>query len=894
MDRVCSEPKDDALQMLKMLGNPFVELRAIAPESSGLPRIQSGYFDDLEKAAEAAVAFSDDNPGYQGVYVTINELDGTLGAGARGRLAPSAKTTRDARIARRKTLFVDLDPVRAGGISGPATDSEHDAARQKAEEIKAWASSTGWPEPLMMDSGNGAYLIYRIDLPNDEPSKLLCKHVLAALAEEFDCEACTVDRSVSNAARIMRVAGTWNRKPGATDDRIHRRAGILCAPAGDCLTCVSREQLEAVTGLGTSASVEEKPRQYAKREPLSPQAFADLKQLVRNYLTYVGETFTERPKDNYVVLDLVGCTRNGFHEDGNPGVLVYHDGGIGYQCFHSKCNKEGWKGFQEHLVQERKVVKFVDYAKHHLDEVLTNESGRKAMDSDYLAKVHLSKLEKVNGKPPIVHFHENTYYYKPDEGWLRATATTLETDIRVSVAEVYRRLYELQKAAFGVSSIKPVSSHQVRETYAAIQSQCKLTIASDVTPPFWIEDDPWSAGDLLVFRNGILNVRLYVEGKPIRDCFRERTPKLFCQTRCDFDFPVVATEPSEWLAFLASLEQSPEWIAALQESMGYMLWQAYDLHKFFYFIGVPRSGKGVIDRTIQALVGGPAACHTVQLNELPKFGLQGARGKRLLRVSEAVITGKDTRAEVSMLKAITGGDEIALNLKHEPNTSIRLNVKVLMTSNELIEGLDNSGALAVRMIPLVFTKSFVGREDADLEKRLVPEYPAIVHWALEGLRRLYENGGKFTMPASSVKQLEAFNEKIAPVNKFVQEACVFRPGRAIQPTALRSAFESWCIDADLAEAKLSDKAFKEQFGIAAPGVMKKRMPQRDYVKQDTPWDNKDAERPWVYCGIELKAEWLEEQQTSSHSQRKAVTVKPGDSVGDAGTVSQEVSFALAP
>jgi hypothetical protein len=49
------------------------------------------------------------------------------------------------------------------------------------ETIGRQLASEGWPAPLLSDSGNGAHLLYPIDLPNDPESSELVKLCLRAL-----------------------------------------------------------------------------------------------------------------------------------------------------------------------------------------------------------------------------------------------------------------------------------------------------------------------------------------------------------------------------------------------------------------------------------------------------------------------------------------------------------------------------------------------------------------------------------------------------------------------------------------------------------------------------------------------------------------------------------------
>ena len=165
-----------ALSLLFSEGD-VVELRAL-----GDGGVKSGYFTDFEMLADRARvldAFHD----VTGVYVTLNAVDPALlsrrANRVKHRLSRSDATTADADICRRRWLPVDLDPVRPSGVS--ATDAEHAAALRRAEEIAAWLAGQGFPDPVVADSGNGAHLLYRIDLPNDDGATRLVKGCLGVL-----------------------------------------------------------------------------------------------------------------------------------------------------------------------------------------------------------------------------------------------------------------------------------------------------------------------------------------------------------------------------------------------------------------------------------------------------------------------------------------------------------------------------------------------------------------------------------------------------------------------------------------------------------------------------------------------------------------------------------------
>jgi hypothetical protein len=172
-----------------------------------------------------------DLPNGQGLYHSLNPV--ASGADRRAR---------DADIVRRRWLLIDVDPVRQEPNSS-ASDEEKERSTALASRVAGWLASLGWPAPAVVDSGNGRHLRYRIDLPNDDPSRSLVRRVLKALAARFDSEDGRVDTSVSDAARLARLPGTWARKGEDAPGRPHRMARVVSLPTTSRLsrkTCWSR------------------------------------------------------------------------------------------------------------------------------------------------------------------------------------------------------------------------------------------------------------------------------------------------------------------------------------------------------------------------------------------------------------------------------------------------------------------------------------------------------------------------------------------------------------------------------------------------------------------------------------------------------------------------------
>jgi hypothetical protein len=219
----------ETIRAMKLILAPgqVTELRALGVSTLAYrrPHTVSGYFDDIEALAQEATEVA---PYSTGVYFTPNLLNPALLARASNRVRDvnQEPLSSDGDVVARRWLLVDIDAIRPAGIS--STDAEHDAAIAKAGVIREALAARGWPQPILADSGNGAHLLYRIDLPADDGG--VVKRALEALAAEFDDENSHVDTKVFNPARIWKLYGTVAHKGDDRPERPHRMARILEVP----------------------------------------------------------------------------------------------------------------------------------------------------------------------------------------------------------------------------------------------------------------------------------------------------------------------------------------------------------------------------------------------------------------------------------------------------------------------------------------------------------------------------------------------------------------------------------------------------------------------------------------------------------------------------------------
>ncbi len=317
-----------ALSLLFTPGQ-VIEIRAITEEG-----MASGYFDDQDALARAVGPL--DASGTAGIYITLNEVNPALlsrrANRIKMRLSKKDATTADSDIIRRRWFPVDIDPVRPSGVS--STDDEHQAAIVRAAEIAAYLGrERGWPAPVMADSGNGAHLLYRIDLPNDDESRDLVKRCLEVLDTIFSDCACAVDTANFNAARIWKMYGTISRKGDHTEDRPHRTSQVL-SPA---------DQVDVVD---TAAL-----RQLADALPCAPPEQKGNKNALnlREWLITHGLSIAiEKPYQGGTLFVLDECPFSGAHRDG-AFVIQFPSGAIYAGCHHASCGggEQRWQELRE-------------------------------------------------------------------------------------------------------------------------------------------------------------------------------------------------------------------------------------------------------------------------------------------------------------------------------------------------------------------------------------------------------------------------------------------------------------------------------------------------------------------------------------------------------------------
>lgn len=188
--------------------NEVAELRVLSQQGN-----YAIFFKDLTEMATTAVALDEDGAA---VYYGLNPRHQSVVTNELG--CPQKTGGKEQDITRRAWLCLDLDANRPN-TKVCATNLEKEEAKGLLRKVTKWLSTQGMKTPRVIDSGNGYYILYKVDLPADSP---YCEGVVQAVREQFDVKM----DSVFDAPRILRLPGTMNRKGPDSPTTPHRRAKL--------------------------------------------------------------------------------------------------------------------------------------------------------------------------------------------------------------------------------------------------------------------------------------------------------------------------------------------------------------------------------------------------------------------------------------------------------------------------------------------------------------------------------------------------------------------------------------------------------------------------------------------------------------------------------------------
>ncbi len=870
--------------------------RAVGPDPGRTANVV-GFFDagHLPEMAREALRLSGRAPA---VYFTLNPV--------RPELMGGRKSAADADIVSRRRLLVDCDPrrdpaaleaARAGakergrdfeGLS--ATNAEKLAATAAAAAIRDHLKARGWPDPIEADSGNGAHLIYAIDLPNDAASRDLVRAMLGSLAARFNSPGVDVDTTVFNASRIVKLYGTAARKGEATAERPHRISRVLKVPVA--FTPVPLELLEDLASEPIPARA---PTPAAGRP--GPMPARDRGRPA----TGDGTTIPHHERLDRGRKYLDACDPAVSGEGGHnrlfkvacalgPGLdLPLEDAfALLRDVYNPKClppwsepevrhkveeaykreSRRGWlldaprsrAGSRPPLGGDGASAPLPPRAGEGPPPTDGRGDDRRAADADFpvneapddphrLARAVLADFAHRDG--PTLAWHREAFFawdgtcYRDDPDLTNRIVKLVKAEVDRQNRAALQAFHEqagqqVLAPSLGRPSRPPVAPKVTRRLVAdVLQALASLTsiAGGDAEAPFWIEDrpgDPPPAG-IVAAANGL--VVLDADGGT---ALRPHTPRFFSTFALPYRHEPAAPRPSAWLNFLDDLwGDDPASARELQKWFGYALTPDVSHQKILLLIGSPGSGRSTIKDVLSAVVGRRNVASTSAVALADRFGLEPIMGKTLAILGDARAgDSHDTAVMMDRLLRISGGDPVEVNRKGRPMLhDVQLHARLVIVSNEMPNFRDSSKAIVRRYLPLCTPRSFEGREDRTLIGRLLQELPGLLNWAIAGRALLAEDGG-FITPSSADDLIVEAKALASPVSEFVAEECVLGPDQDVTVEEIWRRWKEW------AERNGHQSSHKHLFGRnlrAATGFAIRQVRQRS-----------DDARVRTYTGIGLR------------------------------------------
>ncbi len=429
---------------------------------------------------------------------------------------------------------------------------------------------------------------------------------------------------------------------------------------------------------------------------------------------------------------------------------------------------------------EMKTISKMSY--EDIAKQLKEENERKEHEN----RILLNKLDGLNcthfGNADrfIARYDEMIRYCPPFEWWFlwKPDEGRWEKDERGSVAElgksVVLKIYEEASKAPTEDRRKALAAWAIRcETPGSVNQMLEVANSNPkiVVMPDQFDQNPY----LINLQNGYFDLQQWR--------FFPHDKTRFFSMILPFKYDLSASCP-KWLAFLDRIfRSSPDKeniIEFLQRAIGYTLTGDTTERAIFLMHGLGANGKTVFIRVLEALFGEYGASvssvtFTTAMSTNVRNDLARLKGKRFVWASE---NSSDTVLDEENIKRWTGGDTVVCRFLFKEEFTYRPNFKIWWIFNHKPKIKDATDSIWDR-INLVPCEERIPQDEQDktLTEKLIKELPGIFNWALEGYKKVRNDG---LHPPTSVRRatVEYRNEEDA-LHDFLGEYFVIQDNETL-------------------------------------------------------------------------------------------------------------------
>ncbi len=267
----------------------------------------------------------------------------------------------------------------------------------------------------------------------------------------------------------------------------------------------------------------------------------------------------------------------------------------------------------------------------------------------------------------------------------------------------------------------------------------------------------------------VLNVRDFSvqQATPNIPCFHYASISSIDLEQDTFDTPVFSAFLKDVLVDVHG-NHDKELETFLQEIFGYILLPTLESHASFFFIGKGGNGKSVILDIIRDMMGGDTFCDAKSIDTLTnkEFAASDLLGKRLNICSEE----ESKYIKSDKFKNLVSGDHMSIRRLYEPGFMWKPTVKYIFSTNDMpsFTGFNRGLLRRIYLLPFLYEIP-EDKKDTGITRKILKEIRGITLWALQGSRRIQNQGYKFTIPQSVNDSKGTFEEALSSAVLFCRE-----------------------------------------------------------------------------------------------------------------------------
>ena len=292
---------------------------------------------------------------------------------------------------------------------------------------------------------------------------------------------------------------------------------------------------------------------------------------------------------------------------------------------------------------------------------------------------------------------------------------------------------------------------------------------------------------LVNVRNGLLDIRDM--------SFKEHTPSYLSTVQLNVEYNPQVDCP-QFKKFLNEVLDC-KLIPLVQEIVGYLLTTNTASQKAFVFWGPARTGKSTLLWVVEYLLLGKKNVSNIPWQEIgDKFKTAEFLGKLANVFSDLPSKSID---DTGIFKVVTGEDYLMAEKKNKNPFKFKPFARLVFSCNELPRNyVDRTEGFYRRLIIVPFSRQIEkSKIDKSLKYKFQREKEGILNWALEGLKRLYENNFEFSENELTDGVKKEYKRENNNVISFVEECCEIDSLFSCSRIEIYEAYKEFCVEAGL-------------------------------------------------------------------------------------------------